>query len=140
MNSVTLGKKISNSPCERLRACGINIGVSISYNNIWDFVNCNILLERLPVNSSVLYWNDMINAIIKLSRRESVEHFQCSPGDRQIFLPNWGDLGFIIERILVGESIYYRIDISYLVASHFIQELRQSLIPLFRIIRLWDRL
>ena len=35
----------------------------------------------------------------------------------------------MIESIPIGESRCYRIDISYLVASHFIQDVRQSLVP-----------
>ena len=42
--------------------------------------------------------------------------------------PKLGNLGFGIENILIEESISYRIDISCLVASRFIQELCQYLV------------
>ena len=49
---------------------------------------------------------------------------------RQATLPlKLGGLGLVIESIPIGESRYYRADISYLVASRFIQDVRQSLIP-----------
>ena len=43
--------------------------------------------------------------------------------------PKLGGLGLVLESIPIGHSICYRADISYLVASRFIQELRQSLVP-----------
>ena len=49
---------------------------------------------------------------------------------RQAILPpKLGDLGLEIENIPIGESRCYRADISYLIASRFIQDVRQSLIP-----------
>ena len=43
--------------------------------------------------------------------------------------PKLGGLGLLFESIPIGDSTCYRADISYLVASRFIQELRQSLVP-----------
>ena len=40
-----------------------------------------------------------------------------------------GALGLAIECILIGESRYYRADISYLIAYRFIQDIRESLVP-----------
>ena len=49
---------------------------------------------------------------------------------RQATLPSkLGDLGLVIENIPIGESRCYRADISYVVASRFIQDVRQSLVP-----------
>ena len=43
--------------------------------------------------------------------------------------PKLGGLGLLLESIPIGGSTCYRADVSYLVASRFIQEFRQSLVP-----------
>ena len=43
--------------------------------------------------------------------------------------PKLGGLGLVLESIPIGDCTCYRADISYLVASRFVQDLRPSLVP-----------
>ena len=123
MNSVLLGRNNSNYPFARLRNCRTNMWLSISCNNVWKL---QYLARTAPRQflGPLLEWHDK-------RYRQSFETIirRTFPEQSWRQATALGGLGLVIENIPIGESRCYRADISYLVASRFIQDVRQSLVP-----------